>query len=324
MARKGRLERKLDALDAVIGEEPSPARLEALREAIAEGHALVATRAADVVREERIAELEGVLIGAWARFLDNPTKTDPGCHAKVAILSALDHLERIDPEPFVAATSYVQLEGAWGPPDDTAVGVRGRAALALTRIQYSDALPVLGRLLADPEAQVRSVAAQSVAFLGRRDGASLLLLRLAAGEDDPEVVSECLRALCTLAPDLARPVALDMLRSESLRELAAHAVVASERDAALAILIDALPDTVRADVRAVLYTALGVSRRDLARTLLLTTIAEGRPHDAQASVRALGVHAYDPRLAAAVREAAAKNEEAKLGPLVEETFPEAD
>jgi hypothetical protein len=145
-------------------------------------------------------------------------------------------------------------------------------------------------------------------------------LRLGAEESSPEVISEAVRALCELAPDFARPVVTDMLDDERLRELAAYAAVASERDEALTILVDAVANAVQSDVRSVLFTALGVSRRDLARDFLLTTIAEARASDAEACVRALGVHAYDPRVAAAVREAASKNPAAKLADVVQETF----
>ena len=321
MPRKGRLERELEKLDVIIAADPSPSRVEQLRDALSDKQALVVARAAAVVREERITELEDALLTAYSRFLEDATKRDPGCHAKFAILEALDHLERIDPEPFLSATSYRQLEKAWGPPDDTAVGMRGRGALALARLQYSDTLLVLGRLLADPEPSVRAVAAQATAFHGRRDGAALLVLRLQAGETDSDVVSACIEALCRIAPHHARPLVDQMLRDEALNDLVAYAVVASESDEAIAILIDNLENTVRSDIRTIVITALGVSRRDPARTLLLTTIAEGNPTDAEACVRGLGVHSYDPRVAKAVRSAASKNKDAELDHIIEEIFP---
>ena len=321
MARKGRLERELAEIEAAAAEPSSPERAARVRAALGSRYAAVVARGAILVRDELLGDLEPDLVGAYERFLVDAGKDDPGCQAKIAVLEALDYLGRTDPEPFLAATRYVQREKRWGPPEDTAAGVRARGGLALVRLGFSDALLVLARLLADPEAPVRSAAAQAVAHHGDRQGASLLLLRLGSGEEDPTVSSECLRALCELAPDQAAGVVEPMLRDDALRELAAHAMVAANRDEPLELLLDFMKEVVLARERRVLLEALGLSRRPRARDHLLRLIAEGDRSDAEASVRALAVHSYDPRLAAAVREAAEANAAFDLADLVAESFP---
>src|SRR4029077_17848005 len=81
---------------------------------------------------------EDALQQCFSRFEQNPAKSDPACRAKLAVLDALDHLEHPDPAPFLQGARLVQKEASWGPPVDTAGGVRARAIVALARIGFAD------------------------------------------------------------------------------------------------------------------------------------------------------------------------------------------
>jgi len=306
--KKRGIEQELAALEPACDDPSAEGATALLDAALASGHAHVVARAATVVKEHGLARHEGTLRAAWTRLVAAGPDADTGCHGKLAVLEALDYTEHSDTTPFLEATRYVQNEARWGKPEDSAGNVRVRGALALTRLRYSDMLLVLGRLLADGSAHVREGSADALAEHGDRDGAGLLLLRLGVGEEEPSVMAALVRALFVLAPDEAACTVRPLLRDRTLRELVAHAAVSANVDDAVALLIDELAEQVLAADREVILRALGVSRRQVARNFLLSRVAEAGVSDARAAVLALGVHAYDPRLAEQVREAARRND----------------
>jgi len=173
---------------------------ERLRISLARGEALVVARAAAIVREHRIDGVSREMKDAFQRFLRDPVKSDPVCHAKLAVLEALDALEELEEATFLVAARHEQLEPAWGKPVDTAIGVRARGVLALGRIGYAD-LPLLaGELLGDPTVPVRQAAADALANFGQRTAAGPLVLKVRLGDDEPLVTLSCLSALLAIAP----------------------------------------------------------------------------------------------------------------------------
>jgi hypothetical protein len=306
--RKSTLDDELADLAPAESDPSSPDVRERVLRALGSKHALVVARAAALIGGERLDGYDDLMIAAYARFLENPAKSDPGCRAKHALLEALDHVEHIDHEPFLNATEYVQREPRYGGAEDTATGVRARGALALARLGYPDVFLVLGRLLSDEEATVRQAAALALGYLGRRDGAGLLVLRIRAGEAEPTPLAECIRSLVLLAPDQATATVAPLLADPDLRELVAHALATADTDAGVDIVIAELERSLLEDERAPLLAALGASRRPRARELLLSLVADGSRADALAAIEALSIHRYDPRLTTAVAEAAARDD----------------
>ncbi len=324
MARAGKkLERELEDLAPV---EAHPARRDAgerLARALASTHAHVVARAAAVIAEHRLDGHADALLGTYERMLRDAGKADPGCHAKTAVLEALDHTEHADGAPFLEASRYQQWERRWGGVDETAGSVRARGALALVRLRYEDALLVLGRLLADEQTQVRQVAATALAEHGDRDGAALLLLRIGVGEPDPAALTEQVKALFRLAPDHGGPAVRPLLADRSLRELVAHALADSGTDEAIDLLLAEMGSCVLASDREALIRALGISRRPAAREALLGLVERGNAGDAPAAVRALAVHSYDPALRDQVFQAASRNEAVELAAVFAEAWPDS-
>ena len=99
-------------------------------------------------------------------------RTDPGCAAKTAIVEALRRLEQDERALYRRAAAHVQMEPVFGGRVDTAVDLRGAAAMALAESAGGDVLVDLAHLLADPEAPVRVSAARAVAVHGRETAAS--------------------------------------------------------------------------------------------------------------------------------------------------------
>lgn len=305
--RRGRptMEDEQGAL-AVVRDDPSVADARArLIAGLASARSIVVLQAASLVREHRIEGLEAELAAAFARLLEDPVKRDPGCHAKLAILEALDYLEVNDEDTFFLGARYVQKEPAWGPPVDTATSVRARSVLALARTGHPD-LPLLAaEMLVDPEPPVRQAAADALAYRESRASAAPLLLKLVTGDADPMVTLAVMSALLATAPDWVLPRLKERLdANDDTTELAALALGQSRRDDALALLLAALESCVRSRDRAVYLRAIGLHRSDRALEAMLAVIAADNATDARAAVLALGPRRFDPGVRERVTEAA--------------------
>jgi hypothetical protein len=320
--RSRSLEQEEEALAPVAADPSSETARQLLSAGLASKHALVVKRAATLVREHHVEALLPDLVEAFARLLVDPVKSDPGCHAKLALLEALDYLETDEQDTFLLGARHVQLEPAWGPPADTAAALRARGMAALARTGYTD-LPLLaGELLADREPSVRAAAADALAHRDVRDGAGLVLLKLRAGDEDPMVTLALLGALLALAPDWALPRLDARLQGddEGARELAALALGQSRRAEALALLLKALEACVLPAERATLLRAIGLHRSEPALHALLARIAEGAAPDARAAVQALAARRFEPGVPEKVREAAARNARVDLSKQLAATF----
>jgi hypothetical protein len=264
------LEETLQALRRV---RQAPEAEESLRELRAvlggEGSQAVA-RAATLVGELSLGALVPDLVAAFPRFFEEPSRTDPGCAAKTAIVEALRRLEQDDRALYRRGAAHVQMEPVFGGRVDTAVDLRGAAALALAESAGSDVLVDLAHLLADREAPVRVSAARAVAVHGRDGGVPLLHLKALAGDPEPRVVSECLLSLLRLGPDDALPfVASFFERGDTAAEAAAVALGESRRADALPLLRGFLDRASRRGLARVVLSAIASLRRDEAVDLLL-------------------------------------------------------
>ena len=302
------LEEELEEFRAATADPASAGFREKLRAALQSRHSLLAARAAGIVKSEQMGGFAPDLLGAFDRFLNNPVKSDPSCLAKLAVLEALEATGHPDAEPFLVAARYVQLEPSWGPPVDTAVGLRARAVMALANMAYQDLLLLGAELLADPEVPVRIAAAEALAHHGDRLGAGLLLLKLRHGDDDPLVLLECLGGLLSLAPDWGLPVLKAALlgSDEELREMATLALGESGREDALRLLLEYLDSGPVGKDWSQAVRALGLHRSDGALQRLLTLITNGSTREATAAIEALAPRRFErvirDRVAKAVHE----------------------
>src|SRR5262249_23044707 len=148
---------------------------------------LIVSAAAEIVGERLLAGLAPDLIAALDRFYVDGPETDKLCRAKIAIVEALNKIGHEDAQLLLRAVHYVQLEPAWGGPEDRAAKLRGSAAFGLVRIGYPDVLLVLADLLADPQKLARMAAAQALG--ATRAPAAIPLLRYKAriGDEEPDV-----------------------------------------------------------------------------------------------------------------------------------------
>lgn len=283
----------------------------ALKAALASGDARLVAQAAKLAGEHARSDCDTALSAAYRALAGPKASADPGCSAKEAVVAALDALEHLDAELFAQAARHEQLERLKGGTRDTAGRVRARGVLGLARLGHHDLWPLLGAALADRDPTVRLAAARAIAHRGQREGAGLLLLRLGVGDAEAEVNLECVRGLFAIAPDLALREARALLRDggEARREQVLHALGTAPDDGALELLAGELEELTLADERARVIEALGLSRRPLARRLLLELVQGERRSDAETALSALAIHRYDARLVAQLRELTAGSRE---------------
>jgi HEAT repeat protein len=320
--RRSPTEAELDALRAATIAPRAPEAIERLRAALRSPHSLVVAYAANHVREHGLEGFEDDLEAAFRSFMSAPAKSDPGCRAKLATLEALDYAEHRDAQPFLDATRAVQMEAAWGPPVDTAVGLRSRGALALSRLDHPDLPIIAGVLLGDAASPVRQAAADALAASQHRSAAGLLLLRWALGDEDPLVILACMSGVLALAPDEALPRLRAAISGadRGAREAAALALGQSKRDDALEVLLEGLASSPQAADRATILRAVGLHRSDRALDAVLDVVATGGAADAPAAVAALAPRRFDPGVRARAEQAARRNEHVPLEAAIHATF----
>ncbi|MCP4921005.1 MAG: hypothetical protein GY913_29265 [Proteobacteria bacterium] len=89
----------------------------------------VVTAAARMLKESPREVLRTELVRAFHRLCKAPYKRDPGATAKTWIAKAL--VDDRDDEVLLAGARFVQLDPAWGPPEDVSTELRGLCTLDL-------------------------------------------------------------------------------------------------------------------------------------------------------------------------------------------------
>lgn len=219
------LEAILSELRAARADPSAPASLAALRRALAHRSAHAVQRAAKIARDAELRELEPDLVAAFPRLFDDLPRSDAGCVAKTAIVEALAHFGSEAPEVYLQGVRHVQKEPSFGPPVDTAAGLRGACGLGLLRIAHPDAYDWIAELLADAEERTRTTAAEALGLGGAELGVPLLRLKALVGDPEPRVLGACFASLLAIAPAASLPFVARFLEapSDEVRELAALA-----------------------------------------------------------------------------------------------------
>ena len=300
MAKARGIDARLARLRALRSEPVTPDLVRQLREALGDRSNFVAAAAGEIAAERGLGELVPDLAAAFRRFLDDPAETDKTCRAKVAIVEALHKLDADTEDVYRTAVTHVQREPRWGGSDDTAAPLRATAAFALVRVSPCDLMVLLADLLADPEKVARSAAAKALGASGQLAAIPLLRFKARAGDEEPEVVVECLSGLMSADPAESLDFVGGFLNAdEEVAEGAALALGESRRPEALAILQKHWPRARRDEALGnVVLLAMAITRLPAAADFLLEVLAnEGEPAAAGA-LSALAIHRHNP----AVRE----------------------
>jgi HEAT repeat protein len=309
------LEEQVARLNALRDDPRSPEARAEIAGALDSSRAMLVTAAANVVAE---AELEGVapaLRAAFARFLHDAARSDPGCAAKTAVARALYKLCESAIDVFLPGIHHVQREPVWGGSVDTAIELRGVCALGLVRGGYPDAMLELAELLADREVMARVAAAQAIAYSERADvGLPLLRMKARLGDDDPRVSAACFAALLALAPAGSLPFVGSFLQADAVevQEAALIALGESRLPEALPALQAFIGGFPEQAVRAVALTAIGLLRSEAGWEHLLSVVREGDYGVACDALAALATYCGDAKLRERTLAAVAGSGDARL------------
>jgi hypothetical protein len=237
---------------------------------------LVVWKAASLVRDYQLHNLSEELERSFERWLAAAAKTDPGCRAKAALAGALCELERPCEELYLAGYQLVQLEKAYGGPEDTAAELRGICGLGLVRSHCDSVLERLADLLGDDKATTRVLAVQALLERGGVEAAALIRLRLVAGEDEPTVVLDCLTALLVITGDRGLEFSEKYLHSprDPHWPVAVLALGESRLKEACLRLIELYSETVTQVSKAQVLEAIALSRLEVGLDFLFQVLED--------------------------------------------------
>ena len=322
MARDRKLEAALAALRTVRDDPRSEAATTELRNALGHRSSHVVASAAGLIAELDIRGLAKELEATFDRFMRNPTKTDKGCSAKAALADALYRTEESAHALFLTGIRHVQMEPVYGGKADTAARLRGVCALGLVRINYPDVLAELAELLADAEPAARRSAARAIGYHESELGLPLLRLKLLSGDDDAEVIAECLAALLKIGPESSLPFVGRLLERADRETCQAAALALGESRVpdALALLRDLWERSDAAELRRTALLAIATLRHDQALEFLLALIAEGTGPSARDAIEALAIYKDDVTLGERVRDTVERREDLDLSGALEKAF----
>ena len=326
MARAKALEEMLEALARARRDPASAETLVLLRRVLAGKSSHAVASAADIAGEAEIEALVPELVAAFERLLTQPVRNDPGCTGKAAIANALYRMGAAEIGVYLKGIRHLQLEPVWGGKADTATGLRGTCALALVRVHYPDYLAELADLLADKEAPARRMAAQALAYSENPAAVPVLRLKARLGDDDPQVLSECLLALLAIAPAGGLEFTAGFLErpEPEVAEAAALALGGSRLRGALPILTAWWERTFDTALRRSALLAVAMLKHDDAIHHLLSLVATAPALHARDALRALALYRHDARLRAQVETALEERGDAALRGVFATAFAELD
>jgi HEAT repeat protein len=297
MAKRLSLDEKLASVRRLRELGPSPEATAELRAALRDRSNLVVAIAASVASDQKCVELVTDLETAFDRFMVDPAMTDKLCRAKNAIVQGLDQLEHESPDVFLRAFRHVQFEPVFGGREDMAASLRAAAIVGLARLGHRSLLPLLIDALVDPKKEVILAGAQALGDQGTEAATLLLRLKARAGDNEPDVVSECLFALLSASPKESLTFVAEFLdsRDTATSEAAMMALGRSRLEEGFDLL-KAFAQKHPIGSHDTLYMAMAMLRLPVANEFLLEIVAAGPEKNAMLALSALLIYRYDPNL----------------------------
>jgi HEAT repeat protein len=279
-----------------------------LRRYLADASGFIVAEAAQIIKDQAIAELAGDLVAAFDRFMIDPEKSDKQCRAKIEIVDALNRVEYPEPDVYLRGLVHRQNPRFGLPPGQDAAGaLRASCACALARIGHPDVVLFLTELLLDTDDTARAGAARALGGTGSLAAVPLLRYKVRIGDRLTEVIGECFASLVTLSFEESLPFVADYLQAHdsALQEAALFALAETRRPEAFAILKDYWPEA-PANLRESLLVALAMFRMPTANDFLISLLARKDP-SARAALSALAIHRDNPKITASIAAAVEAN-----------------
>ena len=282
---------------------------------------LVVAKAAKLAGELHLA-LIAELTTAYERLMTNPAKLDKRCAATTEIAIALYELDYTEPEVYLRGIRLVQKEASFGPPVDVAAKLRGICAQGLLRTSSAEAMAMVVDLLADPEPPARLGAIRALALNGGEAGVLLLRLKALTGDDDPEIMAECLSALMSSAPEQSLPFVAAYMddEDEAVAEAAIWALGQSRQPPAVQALKEKWERTIDRSMRKTLVAALASSRLEEATAFLCLQLSITDAETAEEIVTSLSTYSSNDAVRRAVGTAVEERGDQNVSALFHQRF----
>jgi len=291
-----------------------------IRQFMAGTSSVLAAKAAKAAARLEIRGLGPELVSLFHRRMKNSVKNDPGCHAKIAVVEALSSLDIPDADVFIQGIRHIQMEPSFGPPVDTADRLRAACAFGLYRMGHRELIPEMVMLLMDREPAARRAAIKVLIDIGQESCEMLLRLKALQGDDEPEIMGDCLNGLIAISPARSLPFVDRFLSAKD------PAVV---EEAALALGNSRLPEAcMRLQefrersplLKSMLLLPIALTRCEQAFSLLLDVIRKEHAENAAAAVEALSIYAGNPERRQLIREAVLTRNDPAVNSAYEESI----
>jgi hypothetical protein len=273
-------------------DDGTPAAKERMRSAILGTHPQLIVAGARLAAQSNHVDLIDDLECAFDRLVDSGSKSDPGCRAKDAIVTALISLEHNDPDFYLRGLGIVQLEPALGGPEETAGPIRSLCALRLptTALGTEAVLQALTPLLFDASPHVRQDTVRAIGSCSTWEATLLLETKLRGGDDVAAgVAGECMLELLHADAERYLPLIVQNLGGgHEIRFQTICALSECRNPLATQALIDSCDTAVDGSDLEERYLALGRSRHEVAREFLQDRFANGTQTERALATRALG------------------------------------
>jgi|SRR5579872_2767971 len=278
-----------------LRDNPGPEARGVLRHYLGHRSNAVAARASKIVAALGYRDLGPQLASEFRRLMKKPAVSDPGCGAKTEIVRALVELGAAEDGVFLAGVRHVQMEGSFGPPVDTAPGLRAASAMGLVQMYHPDATLEIVRLLADREPDARIGAIRALAASGKPESVPLLRLKTLHGDQSFDVIAECFAALLQLDPAKSVEFVAEYLNGPDggLAEAAAMALGQSREAPAIEVLKERWRPATSESMRRALLMALALARDERAFEFLFRLIESAHEKTAAEAVSALAIFRHD-------------------------------
>jgi HEAT repeat protein len=300
---KQSFEEKLARLrDLMCGVQAESAGNE-IRKALSETSGILSAKAASAAAKLGLRDLVPEIAATFHRYLNNPVKTDPGCHAKLAAIEALNELDYLESDVFLRGIRHIQMEPSFGPPVDTADRLRGACATGLYRIGYPDIFCELVALLVDHEPVARRAAIKVLTELGNETSEMLLRYKCLQGDNESDIVGDCFSGLISIAPARSLRFIEQFFSSDNpeIVEEAALAIGNSRMKEGFALLQKLRDDSVLASFKRMLLLPIALTRCEEAFSCLLDVIRNEHPDNAMAAIEALSIYSNSDSLREQIR-----------------------
>jgi len=291
------IEQQLAELNQLYTLDDEQAITKTVKQALQSKSFQVIAKAAKICEERVLYALEDELVTSYQKLLE---KKDPNCLAKSAIVRALVAQDCSNVDFYLQGLRYVQNEPGWGGATDSAVDIRCSSAMGLVSTTYPRAMVELLTLLNDPEPNARMGAARAIKYGLRYEATLVLKQKLMCGDEEPEVLGECMSGLLMVDPDHSLPFVATYLDStdDILFELSALALGDSRLDEALEVLQTVWKHTfaVQAERRRALFRAIALHRSEAALEWLLMKLENADAGLLETGIELLAVYKHRPAL----------------------------